>query len=131
MEDVTEALKKEQKYIKALTKIKNEIQSKVETLENEKKNSWVCKKCKHRFLKPVRLDKKNAGNYFIIPPSDADIILKNKHTEVYSEWTTSGYDYYNASAVDIFIKCPHCGHEEKQYTQRLEQGQWVDSKDSW
>lgn len=132
MKDITDNYKNEQKMLKTLEKIKNDIQKKVDALAADKANSWVCKKCNHRFLKPTGLNINNAYNSWnYVLPDDKDIIIKRGRTQTFSEWTFSGYDYYEAEVADVSIKCPCCGEEEWQYGQRLSVGKRVDSRDSW
>ena len=133
MIDITDNYKNEQKMLKALEKIKNDIQRRRQMLQQQDKaNSWVCKKCKCRFLKPTGLNIDNTYNSWnYVLPNDIDIIIKRGRIQTFSEWTFSGYDYYEAEVADISIKCPCCGEEEWQYGQRLSIGKRVDSKDSW
>lgn len=130
MVDVTEEIKKDQYLLKQLKKVQEAIKKQEEKIINARKEFWTCSCCKHRFTKPRNLDKNNQASFWKIP-LDKDIEFVPKGTKMFSEWTISGYDFYEAKVSDVYIVCPNCGARKKQYTQRMEEGVYKDSKDSW
>ena len=133
MREITEKYKQQLAESKEIDKQIKELEKKRNKLTLLKKDIYKCpnKKCGALFEEVEGMD--SPYNEYYLPAallSDKNIVFEPGERRQFMDWTTGGWDIYEADTVKMYFVCPKCGKKYFIRTVRKSIGTFIESRDA-